>query len=219
MLERGFSVAVFGQIQSELTRYYAKIRGGVTNTSEYTAGGITRTVYWFRNDSKRMGDYTPLGTLLMNEQAKDDFSKDVVDYVFLHEVGHDQVGLMGRTLFWAIYLSSGLLLIAGMIASPSILLEAVESAPSIVMIPVYTAVALGVSLGAIIPFTLVCWFDETLAELFAISKIGISQYRSVLEEVKEESEVGLLRKIRIRIQYPPEALIFWIARKRGLGGT
>ena len=121
---------------------------------------------------------------------------------------------MGRTLFWAIYLSSGLLLIAGMIASPSILLEAVESAPSIVMIPVYTAVALGVSLGAIIPFTLVCWFDETLAELFAISK-----YRSVLEEVKEESEVGLLRKIRIRIQYPPEALIFWIARKRGLGGT
>ncbi|MFC7175122.1 hypothetical protein ACFQL0_20535 [Haloplanus litoreus] len=108
-----------------------------------------------------MGDYTPLGTLLMNEQAKDDFSKDVVDYVFLHEVGHDQVGSMGRTLFWAIYLSSGLLLIAGMIASPSILLEAVESAPSIVMIPVYTAVALGVSLGAIIPFTLVCWIDET----------------------------------------------------------
>jgi hypothetical protein len=106
-----------------------------------------------------------------------------------------------------------------MIASPSILLEAVESAPSIAMIPVYTAVALGVSLGAIIPFTLVCWIDETLAELFAISKIGSSQYRSVLEEVNEESEAGLLRKIRIRIQYPPEALIFWIARKRGLDGT
>jgi len=118
----------------------------------------------------------------MNEQAKDDFSKDVVDYVFLHEVGHDQVGSIGRTLFWAIYLSSGLLLITGMIASPSILLEAVESAPSIAMIPVYTAVALGVSLGAIIPFTLVCWIDETLAELFAISKIGSSQYRSVLRK-------------------------------------
>lgn len=219
MLERGPSVAVFSKIQSGLTHYYAKIRGGVTDRSEYTAGGITRTVYWFRNDSKRMGDYTPLGTLLMNEQAKDDFSKDVVDYVFLHEVGHDQMGSIGRILFWAIYLSSGLLLIAGVIASPSILMEAVESAPSTVMIPVYIAVALGISLGAVIPFTLVCWIDETLAELFAISQIGISQYRSVLEEIKEESEAGLLRKIRIRIQYPPEALLFWIARKRGLSDT
>ena len=212
-------MAVFGKIQSGLTRLYAKNRGGVTDTEEYSASGISRTVYWFHDESKRMGDYSPLGTFLMNEQAKEDFSEDVVDYVFLHEVGHDQMGFVGRTLFWAFYLSSGLLLIAGMIASPSILLEAVESAPSIVMIPVYAAVALGVSLGAIIPFTLVCWIDETLAELFAISKIGISQYRSVLEEVKEESEVGLLRKIRIRIQYPPEALIFWIARNRGLGGT
>lgn len=85
------------------------------------------------------------------------------------------------------------------------------------MLPVYIAIALGITLGAVIPFTLVCWIDETLAELFAISKIGISQYRSVLEEVKEESEAGLLRKIRIRIQYPPDTLIFWIARKRGIG--
>lgn len=210
---------MLGKIQSGLTHQYAKIRGGVTDTSEYTAGGVSRTVYWFRNDSKRMGDYSPLGTLLMNEQAKDDFSKNVVDYVFLHEVGHDQMGSIGRTLFWAIYLTSGLLLIAGIIALPSNLLKAVESAPSTVMLPVYIAVALGISLGAVIPFTLVCWVDETLAELFAISKIGISQYRSVLEEVKEESEAGLLHKIRIRIQYPPDALIFWTARKRGLGGT
>ncbi|GGN26072.1 hypothetical protein GCM10009021_30280 [Halarchaeum nitratireducens] len=219
MLKRGIIVAVLGKIQSGLTHQYAKIRGGVTDTSEYTAGGVSRTVYWFRNDSKRMGDYSPLGTLLMNEQAKDDFSMNVVDYVFLHEVGHDQMGSIGRTLFWAIYLSSGLLLIAGIIALPSTLLKAVESAPSTVMLPVYIAVAVGISLGAVIPFTLVCWVDETLAELFAISKIGISQYRSVLKEVKEESEAGLLRKICIRIQYPPEALIFWVARKRGFGDT
>ena len=219
MLKRGIIVAMLGKIQSGLTHQYAKIRGGVTDTSEYTAGGVSRTVYWFRNDSKRMGDYSPLGTLLMNEQAKDDFSKNVVDYVFLHEVGHDQMGSIGRTLFWAIYLTSGLLLIAGIIALPSTLLKAVESAPSTVMLPVYIAVAVGISIGAVIPFTLVCWVDETLAELFAISKIGISQYRSVLKEVKEESEAGLLRKIRIRIQYPPEALIFWVARKRGLGDT
>ena len=85
MLERGPSVAVFSKIQSGLTHYYAKIRGGVTDRSEYTAGGITRTVYWFRNDSKRMGDYTPLGTLLMNEQAKEALLKSYSSDIFWPE--------------------------------------------------------------------------------------------------------------------------------------
>jgi hypothetical protein len=96
MLKRGIIVAGLGKIQSGLTHQYAKIRGGVTDTSEYTAGGVSRTVYWFRNDSKRMGDYSPLGSLMMNEQAKEDFSKKVVDTVFLHEVGHDQMGSIGN---------------------------------------------------------------------------------------------------------------------------
>lgn len=110
---------MLGKIQSGLTHQYAKIWGEVTETSEYTAGGVSRTVYWFRNDNRRMVDYSPLETLLMNAQAKDEFSKDVVDYVFLHEVGHEQMSFIGRSLFWAIYLSSRLLLIADVIASPT----------------------------------------------------------------------------------------------------
>ncbi|RLM91179.1 hypothetical protein D3D01_16490 [Haloarcula sp. Atlit-7R] len=165
-----------------------------------------------------MGDYSPLGTLLINEQAKEDFSEDVVDYVFLHEVGHDQMGFIGRTLFWSFYLTFGLLFFAGIIAFPRTLVTAFQSAPSTVMLPVYLVVGIGTTIAAILPFVAICWIDETLAELFTISKIGRAQYRSVLDEVKEESSAGLLHKIRLRIQYPPEALILWIASKKGVGG-
>jgi len=86
------------------------------------------------------------------------------------------------------------------------------------MLPAYLIIGIGITIAAILPFVAVCWIDETLAELFAIFKIGRSQYRSVLDEVKEESDAGLLHNIRLRIQYPPEPLILWIARKRGIGG-
>lgn len=65
---------MLGKKQSGLTHQYAKIWDEVTETGEYTAGGVSRTVYWFRNDSRRMVDYSPLETLLMNAQAKDEFS-------------------------------------------------------------------------------------------------------------------------------------------------
>jgi len=209
-------VAVFGKIQSGLTRLYAKNRGGVTDTGEYSASGISRTVYWFHDESKRMGDYSPLGTLLMNEQAKEDFSEDVVDYVFLHQVGHDQMGFIGWSLFWAIYLTSGLSFIGAVSALPQTLMMTVEYAPSPIWLPIYIAVVLGLTLAFGLPFVAVSWIDETLAELFAISKIGVDNYRSIREETKSGPDASLIRKARIRIQYLPDSLILWIARKRGI---
>lgn len=207
-----------GKIQSGLTRLYARFsRGGVTDTSQYSAGGITRTIFWFKEDSKRMGDYSPLGTVLLNEQVREDFSKDVIDYVFLHEVGHDQMGFIGRSLFWTIYLTFGLLFIAAVIALPQTMMIAVEYAPSLSWIPVYIAVILGLTLAVGLPFAAASWIDETLAELFAISKLGIDRYGSILKEIESESKASLLHKIRQRIRYPPDFVILWIAKKRGIG--
>jgi hypothetical protein len=207
-----------GKIESGLTRLYGKLsRGGITDISQHSAAGVSRTVYWFREDSRRMGDYSPLGTLLLNERAKEDFSEDVIDYIFLHEVGHDQLGFLGRSLFWAIYLTSGLSFISAVIALPRTLMMAVEYAPSLIWLPIYIAVVLGLTLAVGLPFVAVSWIDETLAELFAISKIGVDNYRSIREETKAEYDANLIRKARIRIQYPPDSVILWLARKRGIG--
>jgi len=207
-----------GRIKSVLTRLYAKLcRGGITDTSYCSASGISRTVYWFREDSKRMGDYTPLGTLLLNEQAKEDFSEEVIDYFFLHEVGHDKMGFIGRALFWAIYLTSGLSFIGAIIGLPQTLMMAVEYAPSPIWLPVYIGIVLGLTLAVGLPFVAVSWIDETLAELFAILNIGVDNYRSIREETRSKSDASLLRTVRIRIQYPPDSIILWIAEKRAVG--
>lgn len=208
---------MFGKIQSELTQHYAKRWGGVTDTEEYTACGISRTVYWFHDESNRLGDYSPFGTLFMNEQTKANFSEDVVDYVFLHEVGHDQIGFIGRGLFSTFYLTFGLFFLSGIIVFPSTLVVAFQFAPSTIMLPAYLILAIGVTIAAILPLILASWIDEALAEFFAISKIGQLQYQSVTNELKEQSDSGILHKIRHRIQYPPVPLILWIARKRGIG--
>ncbi len=83
-------------------------------------------------------------------------------------------------------------------------------------LPIYIAVVLGLTLAFGLPFVAVSWIDETLAELFAISKIGVDNYGSIREETKSGSDASLIRKARIRIQYPPDSLILWIARKRGV---
>jgi fatty acid desaturase len=164
-----------------------------------------------------MGDYSPLGTLLLNEQAKEDFSGDVIDYLFLHEVGHDRMGFIGRSLFWAMYLTSGLSFIGAVIALPRTLLMAVEYAPSLAWLPIYIAVVFGLTLVLGLPFVAVSWIDETLAELFAISKLGVDKYSAIRKETKSESDASWLRRIRIRIQYPPDSVILWIAQRREIG--
>jgi len=207
-----------GRTRAALTRFYAMRWGGVTESEEYTVGEVSRTVFWFCDESNRMGDYSPIGTLLLNEHAKNEFSEDVVDYVFLHEVGHDRMGFVGRTLFWVFYLVFGLLFFSAVLALPSVLDSAILNAPSTPMIVPYMVVAVGIIIAACLPFVVVSWIDETLAELFAISKIGRSQYRTIFEETRGESEDGLLYSFRHRVQYPPQSFVLWVSRKRAIGG-
>ena len=141
-----------GKIESGLTRLYAKLcRGGITDPSQHSAGGVSRTVYWFKQDSKRMGDYSPLGTLLLNEQAKEDFSEDVIDYLFLHEVGRNQMRSISRAFFGVIYLTSGVSFIGAIIELPQTMM-AVEYAPSPIWLPVYMGIILGLTLAVGISF-------------------------------------------------------------------
>lgn len=110
--------------QSWLTRWYAKGRGGVVDESEYTAYGVTRTVFWYEQDSPRAGDYSPIGTILMNRTPPAGISEDVRDYVFLHEVGHDELNTLLRLLYWPTILLTGLLAFAAILALPINLLKA-----------------------------------------------------------------------------------------------
>lgn len=199
------------RVEDALTKLYGRLRGGITDIEEYRVGDHTQKVYWFDDGSLRLGDYSPVGTVLVNEAARDDFSDSVTDFVVLHESGHDQFGFIGRTIFWALYLTFGLVLIAGILASPMYIAEVL----SVTWNPFYVLSAIAVyAVIAVVPFMTVCWVDEGHAELFAISELGVDRYEAVREEMREDFEPSILHRLRTRIQYPPQWLIIKIARWR-----
>ncbi len=56
---------MFGTIQSGLTRLYAKNRGGVTDTGEYTTGGVLKLMRQLQSDFAAYGLAVGLGLLAM----------------------------------------------------------------------------------------------------------------------------------------------------------
>lgn len=147
-----------------------------------------------------MRDYLPLGTLLLTEQAKEDFSANVIDYLFLHEVCHDLIGFLGKLLLWVIYLTSGLSFIGAVIAFQQTLIMAVEYAHPSTWLSIYITVVFGLMLAVGLLFVAVSWIDEILAELFAISKIEVDKYSAIRKETKSEYDASWLRRIRIYIR-------------------
>lgn len=74
-----------------LTRQYGRTRGEIVDESEYSVCGVSRTVFWFDQNSRRAGDFSPFGTILMNRHLPEGIPEEFRDYVFLHEVGHGKV--------------------------------------------------------------------------------------------------------------------------------
>lgn len=204
-------------IRNWLTRVYALPRGGVTEVSRQSVHDITWTVYWYDDESDRLGDASPLGTVLLNERLRHDFTKGVKEYVFLHEVGHQRIGFPWRQFSWPAYVVTVLLFVAGVLSLPRTTILAISHASSWVEYPLFLSIAVGITLGCTIPVVTLSWLDEATADLFAISILGREQYETVRCEMSEERDDGVMHSVRLRIQYPPQSLVLWYARKRGIG--
>lgn len=203
-------------LQDYLTRLYASLRGGVTDVEEYSAYGISKTVYWFEQDSKRLGDYSPFGTILLNERAKTEFPEPTTEYVFLHEMGHARDGIVIRTIMRCLLIVFGFLALGGIVSLPALVLQAIVQAPSLYLLPVYVSSAILVVLFASLPFMITSWFDELRADLFAISKIGRQEFKTLRSYFHEQSDRGFLRKCWYYARYPPDRLILWVAQWRDI---
>lgn len=204
-------------LQDLLTRLYASPRGGVTDVEEYRAYGMSKTVYWFEQESKRLGDYSPFGTILLNEQAKTEFPEKTTEYVFLHEMGHARDSVILRTILWCLLVIFGFLALGGIISLPALILQAILQASSLYLLPFHVGLAVFVVLFACLPFIVTSWFDELRADLFAISRIGYHEFETLRSALHEQSERGFLGKCWYYARYPPDRLILWVARRRDIG--
>lgn len=203
--------------QAWLTRRYAVVRGGIVEESEYSACGVSRTVFWFDEESRRAGDYSPFGTILMNQTLPDGVSEEVQDYIFLHEVGHDELNPILRLLYWPVILFAFFLTLAGVIAFPAQLIRAIQWASDPVSLFTFLGMAVLVSTMACVPFVALSWADETYAELYAISHLGRNRYHEIRTHIRESRDPSMLRKLRHYIQYPPKSVVLWIAEWRSIG--
>lgn len=153
-------------------------------------------------------------TIHIDEKIREQHSEAALEYVFLHEVGHDQAHPLFRGILLCLYLITGLTALVSVIAVPTAFASELIQVSSIESVVVLLVVYLLLGMIGILPFIILSWIDEGYAELFAISKIGLQQYTDVVEELTSNSSNGVLRRIRYRIQYPPKVLVRWVAVRK-----
>lgn len=188
---------------------------GVSREEIYRTHGEEKRVFWVNSDKWPMaGQCTPFGTILLNMSKLDGASDQMVDYIFLHEVGHTKpptlltLGslLIRIPLMFLVILGIPLLFVRWLIF--------VFSSPTIGQI---TTFSFGFILAALIilgPLMAISWLDEGHAELFAVSHIGEDVYQRCLQEMQEKSNHGVLMGLFRRVIYPDPRLIVWLAKRR-----
>lgn len=195
-------------LADRLTRGYARLLDGdgVVGETVYRTHGETHRVYWI--DAERWpigGQYTPFGTVVLNEHRLGHLSEEAVDYVFLHEVGH---GRRSNVATVSVYAVRSVVTLAAVLGLPWVVSRWVRSvvadSPPTGSDPSWRSVG---SLGLIAAVVLVSWLDEGAAEMFAVSKLGAKSYRRRRDEFLDGAEGGLvLRSIR-RLIYPHPRLV------------
>lgn len=201
-----------------LTRGYVRTLdfSGVSREELYQAHGEERKVFWVNADNWPMGgQYTPFGTIILNESKLEDTPNELVDYVFLHEVGHSEFptilslgSLIARIplMFFAVF-GIPLLIVRWLVFA--------ISGPSLSQLAAFSVASLLVALLILLPLVVISWLDEGYAELFVVSRIGKEAYQHCLEMKKEHSDRSIIGLV-LRPLYPPPRLVLRIANVRGL---
>jgi len=194
------------------TRIYARLidRGGVTNEEFYQAHGEKKRVFWVNGKNWPMaGQYTLFGTILLNETKLDNVSENIVDYVFLHEIGHSKAPtLLGVT---SVLLRVPLLLFA-VIGIPVLIgqwLIFLFSIPGLNSLMIKSLAYFILVLILVGPLVIIWRLDEGHAEFWVISKVGEDIYRNFHEEIKENRNKGYIMKIFHKVFYPKPNQIIW----------
>lgn len=196
-----------------LTRGYVRTldSSGVSREESYEAHGEEKKVFWVNAEEWPMaGQYTPAGTILLNEDKLGEVPEEVVDYIFLHEVGHSKLPRVLGLISIALRIPLMLLAIIGL---PTIVIQwlfvaaSTQSARELGLVTIALIVVIFVIL---FPVLLIYWLDEGYAELFVISKIGAEAYKRCIKKKKEYSDGGMWSRI-LAVLYPPPSLILWIA--------
>lgn len=209
-------MAIFHRIATWLTRAYVRTidRSGVSQEEVYRVQSEEKKVFWVNTDDWPMiGQCTPFGTILLNEHKLTDVPEEMVDYVFLHEIGHSKAPtllslgsiIIRAPLFFLALLGIPTLLIRWLIYA--------ASGPTLGQLATLSAAFAIVALALLVPLVAIWWLDEGYAELFVVSKIGEDEYLRRHEQMDEHADRGVFARAFRWLFYPRPSLIVRIANR------
>lgn len=171
-------------------------------------------VYIYRDEELR-GYTSPVNIILMSEKIFKEYSKNVQDYIFLHELGHTKVKWPLQILLYTILIPFYLLMIFSWVLIPLLILLFAIKGASWFMIIGYSldGILLIAMLNAIVMMP--NWTSEAHADIFAIRILGKKKYKKCMSEVRAKAKKRnvlsmVIHKYHYRLIYPPIKLLFWI---------
>ncbi|HKL28411.1 MAG TPA: hypothetical protein VJ898_03995 [Natrialbaceae archaeon] len=184
------------------TRLYARIYfGPVEAVQEYeTRTGDSIPVFWFSDDSSMFGQATVFRTVILNRPKMSALSDRAREYVVQHELGHLQRRPVRTGVFWGLI---GLCFALSWLAF-GILLALLRSGFSSTL-----ALGFGLVLSAsIVSFVLASRIEETAAELFALRRLGESEFLASKREIRTPREGSAFASLFVVLMYPsPETVV------------
>ena len=194
----------------KLTIIFVSFRGGsYRGKILYRYGDYCKDVYVFQGDDVPYGQATPWNAIIMSDHIFKNFSKNVADYVFLHEYGHTNLHFLLRILFYAAIVPLLILFIGSVVTlllAPVILLAMGADLHASMSIFLYFS-----SFAVVFALTvvLVSWPCEILADFFAIKTLGRERYLEAISEIRKmkRKERDVLHKLLIRLLYPPYQIV------------
>lgn len=192
-----------------LLSLYSWFLGGHAKPSEYAVGDVERRVIWVDSDRWPLAGQYLFGTILFNEPQLEEMPSDVVDYVFLHEVGHGQLPSLVRPLF---SLLRYLLMLTAVFTLPpliGLLALAFITSPLPELDPLVAVYLTSVAM-VLVPLVTISWLDEGYAEAYTVSQLVGEEYLRRTRVISRRSESGQIKQILHRLIYPPPRLVVWV---------
>lgn len=152
-------------------------------------------VYWMASSTDALGQTTPIGTIILNEEQLADSSEAEVMQVLEHEVGHRDRMPLARGVFW------GCVLLAAM--GIYFLLQAIVYSFFIPygVPPGPVAQLAGVSLLFILLGWAAVRTEEIFADFHVLQYVSYEEFLSTYEEMRDTDNKSLVGKMQLLLIY------------------
>ena len=138
--------------------------------------------------------------LIVNEKLFKNYSKKVIDYVFLHEVGHKKLHILYNILSWMILIPSLFLSLISVLYTVLTLYDfivnrLINSCAKYIIVLWVLLILVSITIRKL---------NELNAELFALNYLDLEMYIEAKKELKDKNPSTIKQKLRSIFFYPSE---------------